>query len=79
MYTAWLEERMVPGLLFSSEYVPQVKWPLCFIFSYLQPITQRNKRTLQEGSLQSIQLQQKLPWKPSCSTTMNQHLALLQR
>ena len=39
-----LEERMVPGLLFSSECVPQqsvteiVKWPLRLTFNYIQPI-----------------------------------------
>ena len=43
-----LKERMVPELIFSSEHVLQlsqtaskVQWPLCFDFSYVQPITQR--------------------------------------
>ena len=41
---ATLEERMVPGLLFSSEQTSQLsiieiaKWPLCFVFSYVQPV-----------------------------------------
>ena len=41
---ATLEERMVSGLLFSSEDTFQLwiteraKWPLCFVFSYVQPV-----------------------------------------
>ena len=44
-----LEERMAPSLLFSSECMPQLsiteiaKWPLCFIFSYIQSVTQHYK------------------------------------
>ena len=55
-----LEERMSPGLLFSSDCVSQLsiteitKWKLCFIFSYVQPVTWHYKwRTLQEGPFQS--------------------------
>ena len=61
-----LEKRTVSGLLFSSEYTQQlsiteiVKWPLCFIFRYVQLVTQHYKqRTVQEGPLQSIQSQRK--------------------
>ena len=41
-----LEERMVPGLLFSSDQLSiteMVKWPLHFVFSFVQPVTQRYK------------------------------------
>ena len=46
---AALEERMVPGLLFLSEHAPQLsiteitKWPLCFVFSFVQLVMQRYK------------------------------------
>ena len=39
------KERMAPELMFSSERMPQlsktaskVQWPLCFAFSYVQPL-----------------------------------------
>ena len=45
------KERMVPELMFSSECMPHlsktasiVQWPLRFAFSYVQPITQPNKK-----------------------------------
>ena len=44
-----LEERMTPGLLFSSERTPQLliaeiaKWPLRFIFSCFHLVTQHYK------------------------------------
>ena len=46
---------MVPGLIFSSEHIPQqsvteiVKWPLRFIFGYVQPIT--NEEYYKKGKL----------------------------
>ena len=48
MHTA-LEERIEPGLLFMSECVLQlsiseiVKWPIHFIISYVQSVTQNYK------------------------------------
>ena len=55
---------MVPELTFLSERMPQlsitalkVQWPLCFAFSYVQPITQHYKQnTVEEVPLQSNQL-----------------------
>ena len=45
------KERMTPEVMFSTEHVPQlsitgskVKWPLCFAFSYVQPVSQHYKR-----------------------------------
>ena len=47
------KERMVPELMFSSERVPQLsqtaskmQWPLCFAFSYVQPVTQCYRRKM---------------------------------
>ena len=52
------KERMAPELMFSPEHVPQlsntaskVQWPLRFAFSYVQPITHRQK-TVKEVPLQ---------------------------
>ena len=58
MHTA-SKERMTPELMFSSERMPQlsktvlkVQWPLCFAFSYVQPVTQCYKqRTALENHL----------------------------
>ena len=54
------KERMAPELIFSSEHAPQlsntalkVQWPLRFIFSYVQPVTQHYRRkTVEEVPLQ---------------------------
>ena len=56
------EATMALNLIFSSEHMSQlsitgskVKWPLCFAYSYDQPITQHYKwRKLGEAILQSI-------------------------
>ena len=52
------EERTVPAVLFSTERAPQqsitdskVKWPLCFAFSYVQPISQHTNEEQQEKCL----------------------------
>ena len=45
------KERMVPELMLLSGRMPQlsyialkVQWPLCFTFSYVQPVTQRYRQ-----------------------------------
>ena len=84
-------ERMAPDLLFSSECTVRVstsiteiaKRPLCFIFSYVQLITQHYKwRNTKKGPLQSISHNGKLGCFPSnvgkssFGATVNWHLAL---
>ena len=55
------KERMAPELMFSSERCAsqlsnttlKVQWPLCFTYSYAQPVTQCNRRkTIEEVPLQ---------------------------
>ena len=71
------KEGMVPELTFLSERIPQlsitalkVQWPLRFVFSYVQPITQRYKQnTVEEVPLQSNQLPRK--YNVLCAPTIN--------
>ena len=50
------EKRMAPGLLFSSECAHKLtiteiaKWPLCFIFSYVLPVTNEEKDLCNQSS-----------------------------
>ena len=63
--------------MFSSEHVPQlsktaskVQWPLCFTFSYVQPVTQRyrQKKTVEVPLQQCSHLENTMIRAPQLST-----------
>ena len=81
MYNA-SKGRMAPELMFSSEHTLQLSKtaskPLCFTFSYVQPITQRYKqRTVLELSLQSMQSPQKIQTIPVYKCTVGKPCIVL--